>query len=72
MGSASCEGMLESQFNYISIEVIWLSKFKDSSKKISTFNLKDGQCSKKCSVVSMPSLVGHIEFMESLKLCLDF
>ena len=33
--------------------------------------LNEGQCSKKCSVSSIPSFVGHIGFMVSLKLCLN-
>ena len=32
---------------------------------------KAGQSNKKCSVVSIPSLLGHTGFMESLKLCLN-
>ena len=32
---------------------------------------KEGQSNKKCSVSSMPSLVGHIGFKASLKLCLN-
>ena len=32
---------------------------------------KQGQSMKKCSVSSMPSLVGHIEFKVSLKMCLN-
>ena len=32
---------------------------------------KEGQSNKKCSVSSMPSLVGHIGFIVSLKLCLN-
>ena len=33
---------------------------------------KEGQSNKKCSVSSMPSLVGHIGLVVSLKLCLNF
>ena len=46
----------------------WSYQSRNSSEKISTWYVKKGQSNKKCSVFSIPSLIGHIGFIVSLKL----
>ena len=47
------------------------SDTKIPAKKSRLSTSKQGQSNKKCSVSSMPSFVGHLGFMVSLKLCLN-
>ena len=48
------------------------NKAKTPAKRYLRGTAKEGQINKKCSVSSIPSFVGHIGFIVSLKLCLNF
>ena len=49
----------------------WSKKSRNSSEIFLWYCKGQGQGNKKCSVSSIPSFVGHIGFMVSLKLCLN-
>ena len=47
------------------------SKAKTPVRRSLRDSAKEGQNNKKCSISSIPSLVGHFGFMVSLELCLN-